>query len=272
MHGIRIAPIHRGTFMENFRNSRPVLVQSDITVDQGLRTYMVGIYRMMALGLVVTGLAAYLLWSFATTSVPSESAQFMVRQGLYLTPFGRAVYASPLSYLIMFAPVILVLFLNFGLHRIATNTAQMLFFVYALLVGFSLSSIFLTFTATTIAQTFFITAATFGALSIYGYTTHRDLRPFGTFLFMAVLGIFIASLVNIFLHSSQLQFFISIIGVLLFSGLTAYDTQMIKAFYYEHDDHDTMMRKIIIGALNLYIDFINMFISILQFLNYQNRN
>ena len=164
----------------------------------------------------------------------------------------------------MIAPVAVVFLLGFQIHRLSTEAARALFILYAALVGASLSVIFLVYSYTTIAECFLLTAATFGGLSLYGYTTKRDLRPLGAFLFMAVFGLVLASLVNMFMHSSGFQFGLSVLSILIFSGLTAYDTQVIKEFYYAGDDSHTLNRKIILGALNLYIDFINLFVSILQ--------
>lgn len=241
--------------MADFRNMRTTAtIRADASIDQGLRSYMLGVYNLMAIGLVITAFAAM---GMAWLSFNNPA-------------FEQAVYGSPLRFLIMFAPLIAVLFLSFNIQNLSTSAARTLFIVYAALVGVSLSTIFLLYTNTSITQTFFITAASFGALSLYGYTTKRDLRPLGSFLFIGIIGLLIASLVNIFLGSSGLQFVISAIGVLIFAGLTAYDTQTIKEMYYEGDTGDTVGRKIVMGALNLYLDFINMFVFLLQFLG--NRN
>jgi FtsH-binding integral membrane protein len=166
----------------------------------------------------------------------------------------------------MLAPLAAVFFLSFRVHRMSVSAAQTTFWVYAALVGISLSSIFLVYTSASIVQTFFITAASFGALSLWGYTTKRDLSGMGSFLFMGLIGLILAMVVNIFLASSALQFAISAIGVLIFAGLTAYDTQQIKEMYYEGDGALVAGRKAIMGALRLYLDFINMFLFLLQFL------
>jgi len=241
--------------MADFRNMRTTTVsRADASIDQGLRSYMLGVYNLMAKGLVITAFAAMAMsWLSFNNAV-----------------FEQLVYGSPLRFVIMFAPLIAVLFLSFRIQDLSTGAARTLFIVYAALVGLSLSSIFLVYTSTSIAQTFFISAASFGALSLYGYTTKRDLRPFGSFLFIAVIGLLIASVVNIFLTSSALQFAVSVIGVFIFAGLTAYDTQTIKEMYYEGDTGDAMGRKIVMGALNLYLDFINMFVYLLQL--FGNRN
>lgn len=258
--------------MQDFRNMRSISVsRTDMSVDQGLRTYMIGVYNLMAIGLVITAVAAYVISSLATTRVATGDEAIMLKNGLLLSDFGRAIYLSPLSYVIMFAPLVAVLFMNFKISSLSTAAARTFFMVFAALVGLSLSSIFLVYTSASIVQTFFITAAAFGSLSLYGYTTKRDLRPMGAFLFMGMVGVFLALIVNLFVHSSGLQFAISVIGVLIFAGLTAYDTQAIKELYRELDDSDTMGRKIVLGALNLYLDFINMFTFLLQFMN-SNRN
>ncbi|MDT4849198.1 Inner membrane protein YbhL [compost metagenome] len=166
----------------------------------------------------------------------------------------------------MLAPLAAVFFLSFRIERLSVSTANAVFWGYAALVGLSLSSIFLVFTGQSVVRTFFVTAASFGALSLYGYTTKRDLSAMGSFLMMGLFGLIIASVVNIFLGSTALQFAISVIGVLIFAGLTAYDTQSIKEMYYEGDASDTQGRKIVMGALRLYLDFINMFMFLLQFM------
>lgn len=236
-------------------------------IDQGLRSYMLKVYNYMAIGLVVTGLAAIGAFSAAVTTDPSNA---VAQAGnTLLTSFGAAIFTSPLRWVIMFAPLIAVLFLSFRIHRMSVGAAQALFWGYSALVGLSLSSIFLVYTGQSIAQVFFVTAASFGALSLYGYTTRRDLSAFGSFLIMGLFGIVIASIVNIFLQSSALGFAVSVIGVLVFAGLTAYDTQRIKEMYFEGDDYATTGRKAIMGALQLYLDFINMFVMLLQLFGQQ---
>ena len=170
----------------------------------------------------------------------------------------------------MLAPLAAVLFLSFRIDRLSVGTAQAIFWGYAALVGLSLSSIFLVYTGESVARVFFITAASFAGLSLFGYTTRRDLSAFGSFLIMGLFGLILASIVNIFLASSALQFAISVVGVLVFAGLTAYDTQRIKEMYFAGDDEATYGRKAIMGALTLYLDFINMFIMLLQLFG-QNR-
>ena len=227
--------------------------RTDVVIDEGLRAYMLKVYNLMALGLAITGLAAW------------GAFQLAVSDG-QLTAFGQLIYASAFRWVVIFAPLGLVFFLGFRINKMSVSAAQTTFWIYAALVGLSLSTIFLVYTAQSITQTFFVTAAAFGALSLYGYTTRRDLTAMGSFLIMGVFGIVIAMLVNIFLQSSALQFAISAIGVLVFSGLTAYDTQKIKEMYWEGDDVLVAGRKAIMGALTLYLDFINLFMFLLQFL------
>lgn len=258
--------------MQEFRNMRTTTVsRDDAAIDRGLRSYMLGVYNLMAIGLVITALAAYVIASLATTTTPTGDDVLMLRNGLVLTDFGKAIYSGPLMFIIMFAPLIAVFILNFKINSLSYSAARLFFLVYAALVGLSLSSIFLVYTNASIIQTFVITAAAFGCLSLYGYTTKSDLRPLGAFLVIGMVGLFLAIVVNLFMHSSGLQFVISIAGVLIFAGLTAYDTQKIKELYLESDSTDTMGRKVVMGALSLYLDFINMFLFILQFIN-SNRN
>jgi hypothetical protein len=231
--------------------------QTGAMIDEGLRTYMLKVYNLMALGLAITGLAAFGTWQLAV-------------EGGQLTAFGTALYASPLKWVVMLAPLGMVFFLSFRINRMSVSAAQTTFWIYAALMGLSLSSIFLVFTGQSIVQTFFVTAASFGALSLYGYTTKRNLTAMGSFMIMGLFGLIIASIVNIFLASSALGFAISVLGVLIFAGLTAYDTQKIKEMYFDGDDAAVMGRKAIMGALTLYLDFVNLFMFLLQFLG--NRN
>jgi len=224
------------------------VTRTDASIDQGLRSYMLGVYNLMAIGLVVTALV-----SMATAYYAANNPAF--------TAF---LYMSPFAYVVMFAPLIAVFFLSFKIQSLSTAAAQGLFFGFSALIGLSISSIFFIYEIGSITQVFFITAASFGALSLYGYTTKRDLQPLGTFLFIGLVGLILASIVNLFTQSSALQFAISVIGVLIFAGLTAYDTQTIKEMYYEGDSADSRGRKIVMGALNLYLDFINMFMFLLR--------
>ena len=239
--------------------------RADASIDEGLRAYMIRVYNLMALGLAITGVAALGTVSLATTGDPA-SAVATLGNGKMLTSLGAVIYGSPLRWVLMLAPLAAVFFLSFRIDRMSVSAAQTTFWVYAGLVGISLSSIFLVYTTSSIVQTFFITATAFGALSLWGYTTKRDLTGMGSFLFMGLIGLILAMVVNIFLASSALQFAISAIGVLISAGLTAYDTQQIKEMYYEGDGTLVAGRKAIMGALRLYLDFINMFVFLLQFL------
>lgn len=231
------------------------------SIDQGLRSYMLSVYNYMAIGLAITGFAAIGAFMMAVTSTPTEYA---VRGGMYLTSFGYALFTSPLKWVVMLAPLGMVFFLSARLQQMRPASAQIAFYVFAGLMGLSLSSIFLVYTGASISRVFFITAAAFGALSLYGYTTKRSLSGMGSFLIMGLFGIIIASVVNIFLGSSMVQFVVSVLGVLIFSGLTAYDTQRIKEMYFEGNDSDTTSRMAIMGALSLYLNFINLFTMLLQ--------
>jgi FtsH-binding integral membrane protein len=245
------------------------------TVDAGLRAYMLRIYNYMSIGLAITGLAALGVYMFAVTgdaslaATSAAGAPMALKAGMFLTPFGYAMFASPLKYLFMLAPLAMVFVISAGINRLAPSTAQILFWVFSALMGISLSSIFLVYTHTSIVRVFFITAATFGALSLYGYTTRRDLSGMGSFLFMGLIGIIIASLVNILIGSTFIQFMVSIVGVLVFAGLTAYDTQRLKNDYiygYASAGGDIAERAAITGALSLYLNFINLFTLLLQLL------
>jgi uncharacterized protein len=250
-------------------------------IDAGLRSYMRHVYNYMMIGLAITGAAALGLYLLSVTGTVAD-ASYVIRAGrvipipagfavqgrdILLTAIGYVVFVSPLKWAIIFAPLALVFGLSFGVERLRPATAQLLFWLYAAMVGLSLASIFLIYTHTSITRVFFITAASFGALSLWGYTTQRDLGGLGSFAIMGVLGIIIASLVNGFLASSALQWGISVIGVLVFSGLTAWDTQRLKNEYlYGAMDGETVERSAILGALSLYLDFINLFTLLLQLL------
>jgi FtsH-binding integral membrane protein len=211
----------------------------------------------MAAGIFLTGLVAYMTSQAAITRGPTGARQ--------LTEFGQLIYVSPLKWVIMLAPLAFVFFLSFRIYKMSVPAAQIAFWAFAAVMGLSLSSIFLVYTGQSISQVFFVTAAAFGGLSLYGYTTKRNLSAWGTFLFMGLIGVVIASLVNLFLQSGALQFAISVIGVLVFAGLTAYDTQRIKDGYNEvMGDVTAMTKGAIMGALNLYLDFINLFVMLLQ--------
>lgn len=226
--------------------------QTSAYVDQGLRSHMLRVYNYMAGGLAITALVA-----FAFFNLIAENGQ--------LNQFGATLFNTPLKYVIMFAPVGLVMFLSFGLHKLSAATAQFMFWVYASLMGVSFSTLGLAFAHTTIASAFLVTAVTFGTMSLWGYTTKRDLTGIGSFAMMAVIGLIIASIVNIFLQSSMMQFIISCVSVIAFTLLTAYDTQRIRDTYYEVSaDGEMTSKAAVIGALSLYMDFINIFLSLLQ--------
>jgi FtsH-binding integral membrane protein len=231
--------------------------RTGVAVDEGLRAYMLGVYNYMAGGVALTGLAAYLTSAMAVAE--------RVGGQVALTPFGEAIYTSPLRWVIMLAPLAFVFYLSFRVQKMSVGAAQIAFWAFAAVMGVSLSSIFLVFTGQSITQVFFVTAAAFAGLSLYGYTTRRDLSGGGSFLLMGLIGIIVAALVNIFLQSSALQFAISVVGVLVFAGLTAYDTQRIKDTYYEVAGNVELAAKTaIMGALSLYLDFINMFVMLLN--------
>ncbi|HUI17383.1 MAG TPA: Bax inhibitor-1/YccA family protein [Alphaproteobacteria bacterium] len=213
-------------------------------VDEGLRSYMLRVYNYMASGLALTGIVAFLV---------SQSPQAM-----------HAIFGTPLYWLVVFAPLGLVFFLSARITRMQPTTAQALYWVYAAAMGLSMSFIFVAYTGDSIARVFFISAGSFAGLSLYGYTTKRDLSAFASFLMVGLIGIILASVVNLFLHSTGLQFAVSVIGVLVFAGLTAYDTQSIKELYFAGDDAGVATRKSIMGALRLYLDFLNLFLMLLQ--------
>jgi uncharacterized protein len=245
-------------------------------IDAGLRAHMLKIYNYMVLGLAITGLAALGIYLVSVTGDVASAAKILrngvevparVAGNMYLTQVGVAMFVSPLKWLVIFAPLGLVFALSFGIERMKPATAQLLFWVYAALVGLSLGSIFMVYTHTSVVRVFFITAASFGALSLWGYTTRRDLTGMGSFLIMGLFGIIIASLVNMFLASSMLQFVVSVVGVLVFAGLTAWDTQRLKNEYIYGAMEGVMAeRSAIMGALSLYLNFINLFTLLLQLL------
>jgi uncharacterized protein len=235
-------------FDRNYAAARRFGADRAIAVDQGLRAHMLRVYNYMAGGVALTGVVAWLTYVYAESN----------------PAFAQALFGSPLIFVLMLAPLALVFFLSFRIGHMQASTARMLFFVYAGLLGLSLSVIFMAYTPASITRVFFITAASFGALSIWGYTTQRNLDGMGAFMMMGLFGLIIASLVNIFLKSTGLDWALSIIGVLIFAGLTAWDTQKIKEFYDPMDDGTVAGRKAVMGALSLYLDFINMFMFLLR--------
>mgnify|MGYP000079541134 FL=1 len=252
--------------MADYRTVHAGVGARSAEVDAGLRTHMNKVYGTMSVGLLVTALAAWALSNLAVSATPTE---YMVKDGEYLTSLGYALYASPLKWVVMFAPLAMVFGFGAVVSRLSAAATQTYFYAYAALMGLSLSSIFLVFTGASIAQTFLVTSAAFAGLSLWGYTTKKDISAWGSFLIMGVIGLLIAFVVNIFLKSSGLEFAISGIGVLIFAGLTAYDTQRIKTDYIAHAhamDGEWLAKSAIMGALNLYLDFINLFMFLLQFL------
>ncbi|SEI86176.1 hypothetical protein SAMN05518849_1011143 [Sphingobium sp. AP50] len=245
-------PVKEKNFMANWSDPR-----SDIAgfggasaargeaFDAGLRRYMLSVYNYMASGVLLTGVVAML---FASSGL---ALQILAGPGI-------------LKYVIMFAPLAFVMVMSFGMARLSTAAMQGLFWAYAAVMGLSMSSIFLVYTQMSIAQTFFATAAAFAGLSLWGYTTKKDLSGFGTFLIMGVVGLFVASLINLFFQSGLMSLVISALGVLIFAGLTAYDTQKIKGIYAQVAGTDMMGKSVVMGALNLYLDFINMFMFLLR--------
>lgn len=218
--------------------------------DEGLRAYMLKVYNYMASGVLLTGIVAML---FGNALLGSQELV-------------QTVYGSPLRWVLALAPLAFVMVMSFGVHKMSSGTLQMIFWAFATVMGLSLASIFLVYTGESVARTFFITAASFGALSLYGYTTKKDLSGMGTFLFMGLIGLIIASIVNIFMASSMMQFVISVVGVLIFAGLTAYDTQRIKQSYYMMATGEAVAKGAIMGAVSLYLDFVNLFMYLLSFL------
>jgi uncharacterized protein len=244
-------------FDRNYAPFRGVATDRAVAYDMGLRAHMIRVYNYMAGGVALTGVVAWLTYQMAVVTNASGAI-------VGLTPFGHALFGSPLMWLVILAPLGLVFFMSFRIGHIQASTARLLFFIYAGSVGLSLATIFMVYTATSITRVFFITAASFGALSLYGYTTTRSLDGMRSFLFMGLIGLLIAMVVNVFLGSSMLQWMISIVGVGIFAGLTAYDTQAIKEMYDPMDDGTLAGRKAVMGALKLYLDFLNMFTFLLQ--------
>jgi len=229
----------------NYSWQNPTAARAGVLFDEGLRQHMLKVYNYMGLGLVVTGIVAYVVGTTPALYVP--------------------IFQTPLKWVVMLAPLAFVFFFTFRLERMSASAAQMTFWAFCAVMGLSLASIFLVFTGASIARTFFIAAAMFGATSLYGYTTKRDLSQFGSFLIMGLIGVIIASLVNLFLQSSALQFAVSVIGILVFVGLTAWDTQSIKERYAEHFSAESQQKLAVFGAFSLYLNFVNIFQLLLQF-------
>ncbi|EAR49521.1 membrane protein, putative [Oceanicola granulosus HTCC2516] len=233
-------------------------------IDEGLKAHMNKVYGTMSVGMLITALAAWAINGLAVTDVANA---YQIGADKYLTDFGYAIYASPLKWVIMFLPLVMVFAFGAMINRLSAASAQLFFYTFAALMGLSLSWIFIAFTSYSIVQVFLVTAIAFAGLSLWGYTTKKDISGWGSFLIMGVIGLIVASLVNIFLQSPAIMYAISIIGVLIFAGLTAYDTQNIKNTYIAHaahGDQEWLGKAAIMGALNLYLDFINMFMFLLQ--------
>ena len=239
--------------------------RSAAQVDQGLRTFMLGVYNNMILGLAISALVALGVNKLAVANSPADAAGRI--GSIYLTEFGRLLYGTPLMWVVALAPLAFIFFFSFRMDRMSAASARTTFFAFAAVMGASLSTLLIRYTGASVVQVFFITAAAFGGLSLWGYTTKRSLSGMGSFLIMGLIGLIIASLVNIFLASSALQFAISVIGVLIFAGLTAYDTQKLKEMYvYGNYDTEAAAKVSVFGALTLYLDFINMFQFMLSLL------
>ena len=241
---------------QNIFSKVKATTKSTVVMDEGLRAYMLKVYNYMATGILLTGIVALLTFKLSVQEITSA--------GIILEPLGQAIYNSGLRWVVMLAPLAVVFYMSFGINKMSSSKAQTVFWVFAALMGLSLSWILLVYTGASVARVFFITSATFGAMSLYGYTTKRDLTKLGSFLMMGLIGIIIASLVNIFMKSTMMYFVISILGVLIFVGLTAYDTQKIKNMYAASDTGELMGKKAVMGALTLYLDFINLFIMLLR--------
>ena len=238
---------------------RSVSADRAVAIDQGLRAYMIRVYNYMAMGVALTGIASWL--TFQAAAVTNANGAIVG-----LTSFGQVIFSGPAVLVLFLATLGLVFFISWRIDRLEPSTAFALFMVYAALLGVMLSSVLLAYTLTSITRVFFISAASFGALSLYGYTTKRDLSPIGSFLMMGVIGLIIAMVVNMFLKSPGLEFVFSVAGVLIFAGLTAWDTQRIKEMYDPMEDGTIVGRKAVMGALSLYLDFINLFLFLLRFL------
>jgi uncharacterized protein len=258
--------------MQPYQQNQPAygagFARTAAQVDQGLRTFMLGVYNNMVLGLAISAVVALGINILAVGDATTGVARI---GSIYLTPFGRLLYGTPLMWVVALAPLAFIFLFSFRMDRMSAASARLTFFAFAAVMGASLSTLLIRYTGASVVQVFFITAASFGALSLWGYTTRRSLSGMGSFLIMGVIGLLIAMLVNIFLASSALQFAISVMGVLIFAGLTAYDTQKLKEMYlYGNYDGEAAAKVSIFGALQLYLDFINMFQFLLALVG--NRN
>ena len=252
--------------MAQYQSVRTTTTGVRAEIDAGLRAHMNKVYGTMSVGLLVTALLAWAISGLTVTGDPAQAVLAMPN-GTMLNEFGRLIYLTPLKWLVIFAPLAMVFGFGIAANKMSAAGLQLYFYVYAALMGLSLSSIFLVYTGFSIAQVFLVTSISFAGLSLYGYTTKRDISGWGSFLIMGVIGLIVAMIVNIFLQSPMIMFAISVLGVLIFAGLTAYDTQKIKNEYIQHAqamDSEWLGKAAIMGALNLYLDFINMFIFLLQ--------
>jgi FtsH-binding integral membrane protein len=253
------------------RDRRTAIIANAVTmprrtaaIDEGLRAHMTKVYGTMSVGMLITAMVSWAVSGLAVSDVPTA---YQISESTYLTGLGAALYTSPLKWLVMFAPLLFVFGFSAGINRMSAATAQTVFYAFAAVMGLSISSIFLVFTGMSIVSTFLVTSIAFASLSLYGYTTKKDLSAMGTFLLMGLIGLIVASVINIFVASSAMQFAISVIGVLIFAGLTAYDTQSIKNEYIkmaQSGDQEWLGKSAVMGALRLYLDFINMFMFLLQ--------
>jgi hypothetical protein len=247
-------------FDRNYAAARGFGADRAVAIDQGLRAHMIRVYNYMAVGVALTGVVAWLAYQAAGGEAIRISGRYLSGA----TPFGQAILSGPLMWVLLFAPLGLVFFLSFRISHLQASTARLLFFVYAAVIGLGLTPIFIVYTSGSLARVFFLAAASFGALSLWGYTTQRSLSAMGSFLMMGLFGLLLAMLVNVFWPSGALQFAISVLGVLIFAGLTAWDTQRIKEMYSVMDDGTVAGRKAVMGALTLYLDFLNMFLFLLR--------
>ncbi len=257
--------------MADYNTMRDAVGARAAQIDEGLRAHMNKVYGTMSVGMLITALAAWAIAGLATTTDPNLAVGTM-RNGTMLTGLGAAIYTSALKWVVMFAPLAMIFAFGAVMKRASASAAQLFFFAFATLIGVSLISIFNFYTSYSIVQTFLVTAIAFAGLSLWGYTTKKDISGWGSFLIMGVIGILIASIVNIFLGSPAVMFAISILGILIFAGLTAYDTQNIKNTYLahaHHGDQEWLDKSAIHGALNLYLDFLNMFQFLLMFMGNQ---
>jgi FtsH-binding integral membrane protein len=263
---------HSEDSMADFRTMQATTGARSSVIDAGLRAHMNKVYGTMSVGMLITALAAWAIAGLATTTDPANAVGQMAN-GTMLTSFGAAIYTSALRWVVLLAPLGMIFAFGAVTNRLSASGAQLFFWTFAALIGVSLSSIFIFYTAFSIVQTFLVTSIAFAGLSLWGYTTKKDISGWGSFLIMGVIGLIVAMIINIFLASPAIMFAISIIGVLIFAGLTAYDTQAIKNQYLEfahQGDSEWLGKSAIMGALRLYLDFINMFMFLLQL--FGNRN